>query len=123
MLLALGAIAVVIWLGLLLGRGAFWCADQRLPDAPAPADWPEVAAVIPARDEAETIGAVLSAHAASAYPGRLTITLVDDGSTDGTGAIARRVAEGAARPVAVIAGESLPPGWSGKLWGLEQGIR
>ncbi|MBK0397740.1 glycosyltransferase [Limibaculum sp. M0105] len=123
MVLMLGLLSVAIWLGLLLGRGAFWCADQRLPDAPAPGRWPVVAAVIPARDEAASIGAVLAAHAATAYPGRFSVTLVDDGSSDGTRFIAERASEGAERPIRVVSGEPLPPRWSGKLWALEQGVR
>jgi len=123
MLLALAILAVAVWLGLLMGRGAFWCADQRLPDAPEPAAWPVVAAVIPARDEAASIGAVIGAHGATRYAGRFSITLVDDGSTDGTRAIAARVAEGTARPVRILAGAPLEPGWTGKLWALEQGVR
>ena len=45
--------------------------------------------------------------------------LVDDGSTDGTGAIARGIVD--ARLV-VIDGAARPPGWSGKLWAVSQGV-
>lgn len=117
------AAALLAW-GYLLGfHGGFWRADRRLGAAPDPPAWPEVVAVIPARNEAETIGPVLEAHAASGYPGAFRAVLVDDGSTDGTGAIARGVAGRAARPIEVVAAPALAPGWSGKLAALAAGIR
>ena len=122
MLTVLAAIPILIWLGLLLGRAGFWCADQRLPDAPPPVRWPVVATVIPARNEAATIGEVVAAHAASVYPGRISVTVVDDGSSDDTFPVARRAAAASIRPVCVLKGEALPAGWSGKLWALSQGI-
>ncbi|MEM8791187.1 MAG: glycosyltransferase [Pseudomonadota bacterium] len=118
-MLVLALLSVLIWLGLLFFRGGFWCADQRLGQAGTLADWPGVIAIIPARDEAETIGAVLEAHQRSAYPGDFSIILVDDGSTDGTGAIARRIQ--GLRQVSVIDAPELEPGWTGKLWALQTG--
>lgn len=120
----LASLPILIWLVLLLGRGRFWMADQRLPDrADPPGDWPEVAAVIPARDEAETIAAVLESHAATAYPGRFSIILVDDHSSDATGAIARDAAAASPRPIHVLDAPPLAEGWTGKLWALEAGTR
>ncbi len=52
------------------------------------------------------------------YPGDLSIIVVNDASTDGTAAIAASVD---AR-VRVIASSGLPPGWTGKLWALKQGV-
>lgn len=79
-------------------------------------DLDDVTVVIPARDEAEVIGQTL---AALKEQGRgLRVVLVDDGSSDGTGEAAGRI-EGL--DLAVLRNESLPPGWSGKLWALEQG--
>ncbi len=123
-MLVLASLSILVWLVLIFGRGWFWLADQRLPaTSEPPADWPEVAAIIPARDEAETIGAVLAAHAATTYPGRFSVILVDDGSTDGTAAIARGMAATALRPIHVLEAPPLPPGWTGKLWALETGTR
>src|SRR5262249_28538170 len=73
-------------------------------------------------DEAETIAATLAALLAQDYPGALTITLVDDGSSDGTGDIARTLAAEDSR-LHVIHGTALPAGWSGKLWAVENGVR
>jgi hopene-associated glycosyltransferase HpnB len=115
--------ALLAWGALLLARGGFWRADVALPaDPPPPARWPGVAAVIPARDEAATIARVLEAHGSSAYPGPLSLVVVDDASRDGTGRIAREVAARSPRPVEVIGARELPAGWSGKLWALQAGL-
>ncbi len=121
--LALAALAsAAIWAWLLAGHGRFWRADQRLGRPPPPSEWPDVVAVIPARDEAETVAQTLSAHGATTYPGRFSVILVDDASTDGTGEIARSVAEKSARPIRIVPAPPLPPGWTGKLWALEAGL-
>lgn len=119
MLLALTLPALLAWLWLLVGHGGFWRADQRLPAASAPAAWPEVAVLIPARDEAATIAGVLQSHGQSRYPGPLTVILVDDGSTDGTARIARATA--LPRPLHVLEAPALPPGWTGKMHALATG--
>lgn len=118
------AIALLGWLYLLLLHGGYWRARERLAaDLPAPARWPSVVALVPARDEAETIGETLRALLAQAYPGTYRIILVDDGSRDGTAAIAHALATGAdAGRLAVVPGRPLPPGWTGKLWALQQGL-
>ena len=123
-MLVMSAIAVAAWLVLLTARGGFWRADQRLPaGALTPETWPEIAAIIPARDEAETIAEVLRSHAATLYPGRFSVIMVDDASEDDTAEAARQVAEGAAREIHFIAAPALPDGWTGKLWALETGFR
>jgi hopene-associated glycosyltransferase HpnB len=121
----IGAVSLAAWLYLLLFHGGFWRARERLPqEPPVPQGWPGVVAVLPARDEAETIKEVLERLVAQDYPGLFSILLVDDGSSDGTDAIAHEVARAAPphRPVAVLAGSSLPEGWTGKLWALSQGV-
>ncbi len=123
-MLVLASLSILVWLVLIFGRGWFWLADQRLPATfEPPADWPEVAAIIPARDEAESIGAVLESHAKTTYPGRFSVILVDDGSTDGTTALAHGMAATSPRPIHVLEAPPLPPGWTGKLWALETGTR
>lgn len=114
--------ACLAWLYLTHGRAGFWRADQWLrPAAQSPARWPRVAAVIPARNEAPTIAHTVSSLLSNAYPGALTVTVVDDESSDGTADAARAAAGGDAR-ARVIPGRPLPPGWTGKLWALAQGI-
>jgi hopene-associated glycosyltransferase HpnB len=116
--------ALLAWAVLLAGRGGFW-RMERLRPAPVPERWPEVVAVIPARDEAEAVGRTVQSLLAQDYPGRFTLILVDDHSTDGTAEVARRAAEaaGAAERLRVVAGEALPMGWTGKVWAMEQGLR
>ncbi len=119
MLLGLGLATLAAWAVLILGRGGFWRADVDDRDAgslPEPASWPEVAVLIPARDEAATIAQVVAALRAQDYPGAFSVTVVDDRSSDGTGALA----EGAG--ARVVQGGARPPGWSGKLNALRQGL-
>jgi hopene-associated glycosyltransferase HpnB len=121
----LAAVACAIWLYLLLGRGGFWLARERdRGELPRPQAWPKVAIVVPARDEAEGIGASLASLLHQDYPGDWRIVLVDDGSSDGTAAIAERVAaeQAAAARLAIIPGRPLPGGWTGKVWAQSQGI-
>jgi len=123
MIALIAAAACLAWIALLLFRGRFWRADRGLPGrVQLPEPPPGVVAVIPARNEAETIRAVLAGHAASDYRGRLAVILVDDGSTDGTAEIARAVAARSPRAMHVIAAPPLPAGWAGKLWALATGI-
>lgn len=118
---AFAAFAAWGWLTLL--RGGFWRASERLADAPDPAAWPEIAAVIPARDEAETIGDVIRAHMAADYPGTFSVILADDGSTDATADIARAAAAERHRPLEVVKVPPLPEGWTGKMWAVENGLK
>ena len=98
-LVLVAALALAAWVWLLLLHGRFWLADQRLPaSTPAPARWPAVVAVVPARNEADVIGQAIAGHLAQDYPGAFRVILVDDESTDGTAAVARAAAgERAAR--------------------------
>ena len=72
MLYAAG-LSLAIWLYLIFARGGFWLALERERGAPAPAAWPEVVAVIPARDEAETIAATVGSLLAQDYPGAFRV--------------------------------------------------
>jgi hypothetical protein len=49
----------------------------------------------------------------------MTVTVLDDGSTDGTDEVVRREAAGDGR-LRVITGAELPPGWWGKPWACAQ---
>ncbi|HXT09506.1 MAG TPA: glycosyltransferase [Roseiarcus sp.] len=118
-MLVLSGLSLAVWLYLIFARGGFWLAAEREADAPAPAVWPEVVAVIPARDEADTIAATLGSLLRQDYPGLLRIVLVDDESSDGTSEAARRAAGGR---LEIIAGTPTPAGWSGKLWAVAQGV-
>jgi hopene-associated glycosyltransferase HpnB len=117
------ALSAVIWVYLLAARHGFWRCDQRLGDAPAPSAWPHVVAVVPARDEAETIEACVTSLTRQNYPGDLRIVVVDDSSRDATASIVHQLAETSERPVALVSGTPLAAGWTGKLWALDQGVR
>ncbi len=119
-MMAVALIALAAWLWLLLAHDRFWRSGPELaPAHPDPA--PAVDIVVPARNEAETIGEALGSLLAQDYPGTMRILMVDDGSMDGTGAIARGLA--ADQRLTVLTGTPTPPGWSGKLWALSEGIR
>jgi hopene-associated glycosyltransferase HpnB len=122
--LALSILAVGIWTYLMLFRGGFWRERPKPAPDGVPGAWPDVVAVIPARNEADVIGQSLAALLAQDYPGKFTAILVDDNSSDGTGAAAERlVGEGnGSRRLAVIRNEALPQGWTGKLWAVHRGL-
>ncbi len=119
----LAAIALLAWVYLLVAHGRFWQAGPVLQPA-TPSEAAAVDVVIPARDEAQSIEATLRSLLAQEYAGMLRIILVDDGSTDGTGDIARsrRERESLAASLTIIDGAPRPPGWSGKLWAVAQGV-
>ncbi|MFE6738106.1 glycosyltransferase [Streptomyces tubercidicus] len=119
----IGAGSLLAWVWLLLGQGFFWRTDVRLPDRRDPERWPSVGVVVPARDEAAVLPDSLPSLLGQKYPGRAEVFLVDDGSTDGTGAVARGLA--AARgglPLTVSSPGEPEPGWTGKLWAVRHGI-
>lgn len=124
MITGIAALSLIIWLYLLLFRGGYWLSSVR-DDAvpPAPPALPHVVAVIPARNEADSIADSLGSLLAQDYQGRFSIVLVDDNSEDATAAIAERLAQAAPKvPLTVLRGAPLPDGWTGKLWAVKQGI-
>ena len=125
LLLALSIVVVVIWLGLIFCHGRFWQAGPVLAPVRGSqlvqANCPEVCVVVPARDEAASVVACIRSLLAQDYPGMLHVILVDDNSTDGTGKLARTVPDPQGR-LTVVTGRARPPGWSGKLWAVAQGV-
>ena len=112
------------WLWLLLCQGFFWRTDVRLPPrAGAGGRGRPVCVVVPARDEAEVLPASLPSLLAQDYPGRAEVFLVDDGSSDGTGELARELARRhGGLPLTVTSPGEPPAGWTGKLWAVRHGI-
>ena len=107
-----------IWLTILLLPWRPWSTNEVLDvSSPLPeVNLGDITVLIPARNEAETIKATLPALTAQ---GRgLNIILIDDQSSDGTGQVARKAVD---ENLLIIKGKSLPSGWTGKLWALEQG--
>lgn len=116
-------LALAVWFYLVAGHGGFWRADQRLPAAGRRGAGPRVVAVIPARDEETVVEAALRSVLAQRRS-RLRVVLVDDHSRDATRAIAARLAaEEPAGRLTIATPPALPPGWSGKLWALDEGVR
>ncbi|MBH8574126.1 glycosyltransferase [Nostocaceae cyanobacterium CENA369] len=125
-ILGLTLLSLIIWVGLLTLRGQFWRSDQLLEVGETQLkSLPTVCAVIPARNEADLLPITLRSLLLQDYPGIFNVFLVDDRSTDGTAGCAEGVAYAVNKPQQfhLISGKSLPPGWSGKLWAVEQGIQ
>jgi len=125
-LMGLSVLSLVIWIYLIAFRGEFWRARERLDGSPGNLDdWPAVAALVPARNEAEVLRQSLSTLLQQDYPGAFHVILIDDHSDDGTADIARRTAAdlGQAERLTVIQSDPLPPGWAGKVWALSEGFR
>ncbi len=119
-MITIAAMAFLGWLYLALLHGRFWSPGPELSPA-TPREAPSVDAVVPARDEAALVASGIASLLAQHYAGALSVTLVDDGSADGTAARARAVPDPAAR-LTVIAGAARPAGWAGKLWAVSQGV-
>jgi hopene-associated glycosyltransferase HpnB len=121
-------IPLAIWLYLALGRGMFWRLGPFGQDAaefPPPAIWPRVVAVVPARNEVETIAETIAALFKQNYPSEFSVVVVDDHSEDGTAQVALQSAaqNGAGSRFSVHNAPPVPPGWTGKLWALNEGVR
>jgi hopene-associated glycosyltransferase HpnB len=117
------SLAAVTWLYLAFGRGFFWRLESINAKTAGKTEFSgTVAAIIPARNEAELIGLVVTSLLSQSVP--MTVFLVDDESTDGTAEVARRAAEkaGSANALVVIESETRPAKWTGKLWAMRQGI-
>ena len=127
--LAIGLVSCAAWTYLLLARGGFWRArerdDGRDAQLACPAAWPRVAAVMPARDEADVICESVASLLRQDYRSDLSVIVVDDHSSDVTAAEARRAAAaaGGASRLTVLSAPELPVGWTGKLWALDHGAR
>jgi hopene-associated glycosyltransferase HpnB len=121
----LAAVPLLVWVYLLVAHGGFWRVSKSLaPACVGPADDVSVVAVIPARDEVDVIGDTVLSLLRQDGVASIQVIVVDDASTDGTAAAAETAARsiGAAGRLTVIAGQPLPPGWTGKMWAVSQGI-
>ena len=90
-------------------------AITALPDAPS------LSIVVPARNEERTIERCVRSLLAQTLTD-FELIVVDDRSTDRTGAILAELARDDAR-LRVVRGKPLPDGWIGKPWALAQGAR
>jgi hopene-associated glycosyltransferase HpnB len=121
----LAVIPLAIWIYLLLARGHFWRVRED-DFAPKPLEtWPRVFVIAPARNEAATISQAISSLAKQDYPGEFSVIVVDDHSEDATVALAQKAADesGTSLRVKIHSAAPLPPGWTGKLWALNEGVQ
>jgi hypothetical protein len=119
LLLVLSALYWIFFDVLVLGA-------QRTPrlgelDPPAPARWPALSLIVPACNEADTLGPAMASRLAEDYPD-LEMVLVNDRSSDDTGVIAEAAAARDPR-VRVLHIDRLPEGWLGKIHALERGTQ
>ena len=131
-----GWICVAAWSYLLGAHGRFWSIRAAQADPKTQANTPagvRVAVVVPARNEADVIGRAIHSLLSQSSPNRIDIFVVDDHSSDATADAALAAGApslspsfgdrvGASHRVTVITGRVLPPGWSGKLWAVQQGV-
>jgi hopene-associated glycosyltransferase HpnB len=128
----IGAATIAIWTYLLFFRGGFWrirrddalIASSRSAELSAELSAGRaVVAVIPARNEAAVIERAIASLLDQSHAD-LHIVLVDDQSGDGTAEIARAAADArdAGDRLTICRGTPVPPGWTGKLWAMRQGI-
>jgi hopene-associated glycosyltransferase HpnB len=123
------AVSAAAWVYLVAAHGGFWRTGERLPRSSAGGGrlpWPAVVAVVPARNEADALPGTLPALLRQDYPGEFRVFVVDDGSDDGTAAVAAELGEKAARDggavLTVVPGRPRPDGWAGKVWAMSQGL-
>ena len=126
---SIATLTAATWSYLILARGSFWrtkSADAEGSDKPVFSG--SVVAIVPARNEAELIGPIVTSLLNQSVLNQsvaMPVILVDDESTDGTADVARRAAEkaGKADRLIVIQSKPLPAGWTGKLWSMHQGFQ
>src|SRR3984957_12829509 len=103
-LVAISLIPLAIWAYLLFGRGWFWLCGER--------------------DDTDMIARSVGSLLRQDYPGPVSVVVVDDQSTDGTAAVASNAARAAhaTERLKIVTGNGPPPGWTGKLWAMRQGL-
>jgi hopene-associated glycosyltransferase HpnB len=119
----LGIASCLAWLGIVFHPARPWDLNMVGDDAPLlpdPPTWPSVCVLVPARNEAAILPRTLPTLLAQDYPGNWWMVVIDDRSDDDTSSVAESFDAGR---LAVVRGTSLPRGWVGKVWALEQGAR
>lgn len=111
-----------VFLALLVYRYA--TRRPRLVDYAPQVTGPLVSVIVPARNEAANIETCVRSILETAYR-PIEVIVVDDRSSDATGAMVERLARSpeAASLVRLVAGAELPAGWVGKQWAMIQGYR
>ena len=123
----IAVLALCVWVYLTVMHGRFWWFRGYVDEDGSRKTlerWPRVVAIVPARNEAETIGQTIDSLTKQNYKGEFSVVVVDDHSDDGTAKIARNAAQQnrAAERLEIHAAAELPAGWTGKLWALQEGF-
>ncbi|HEX4543414.1 MAG TPA: glycosyltransferase, partial [Candidatus Acidoferrum sp.] len=121
----IATIPLAIWLYLFFARGNFWQLQEDTA-APQPlAHWPRVVVIVPARNEAESIARSVTSLVKQGYHGEFSVVVIDDHSGDATATLALKAAEesGASGRISIHSAGELPPGWAGKVWAMNEGVR
>jgi hopene-associated glycosyltransferase HpnB len=118
--------AMASWIYLAFFRGYFWRIAEELKAHHSDDSYcPDILVLIPARDEASCIEKSVTSLLKQNYCGSVRVVVIDDGSSDGTAEIARRVATElrAGERLKIVSATPPPIGWTGKLWALAEGLR
>lgn len=123
-----GLVALGVWTYLLAFHGRFWSVREnhirprRSSHEPNSYGLKRVVAVVPARNEADVIAR--SVASLLKQPELSQVVLVDDDSSDATADVARETTAhlGQTERLTIVTGTERPPGWSGKLWAMQQGM-
>jgi chlorobactene glucosyltransferase len=113
----LAGIVLIVWVVVFIQTLVNLSLVPRLKRGQTPKEQPLVSIVIPARNEGRVIERSVRAFLAQEY-GNFEVIVVNDRSTDDTGAILSGIAD---PRLTVIEGSDTPAGWLGKPWALEQG--
>jgi hypothetical protein len=114
---------VVAGAGLALAGTAHAAWNLRALSRPAPPRRPlaePVEVLIPARDEAHRIAATVASVLAQRNVDDLRVTVLDDGSRDGTAQVAQQAGGGDPRLVVRSEQADPPPGWLGKPFACQR---
>lgn len=123
-LTALALISLIVWIYIVGFRALFWLEKPCPWPENAPLTTPEVAIIVPARNEETVIARAVLSLLRQDYTGPYSIFLVDDHSTDGTVKAAREAADKVMQGarLKIVSSPALPKGWSGKLWAMHNGV-
>lgn len=117
LVLYVSAFGALCWWSLILFPWRPWSTREKIETGTAANSneiLSDITVLIPARNEGPYIGHTLNGVRAQGQ--NVHIIVIDDQSTDDTAEQAKHCG------AQVISGTTPPPGWSGKLWALEQGL-
>jgi cellulose synthase/poly-beta-1,6-N-acetylglucosamine synthase-like glycosyltransferase len=116
------SLCVLLWVGQIFVILKFCLTVPRLKtvECVEPKKWPKLSVVIPACNEAKTIGPALESLQKQDYPD-FEIIVINDRSTDSTAEIIKSISDTTSQIVSIDISE-LPEGWLGKVHALQRGL-